>query len=338
MGHATLRLLVRMFLERTFSSAAPPRSRVGLAKKTSTAKNEDCRAPTSSVGLLLHGVESRRKALPTHLGLQCVPKDRHGAVMHVKDMLPAFLELAVSASDPSEYRVTAMRELRRCVGFDNALFRPGATWSGASPTYLEETERFTDLYIQSPDRYRDELGRWCEASRGSRAFAFDHLYTRRERQKMATEAEVLSPARVDSLMGCPLRFGGATVGLLFLFRHGRGTAFSPETLEVVTQILPAIAVSQAALQPVHGGDSKPVEQASTPESRRASALSALTPREAQIARLIAKGLTSKEIATAFGTSFHTVRKQTLRIYERVGVHNRAGLASLLAHVPATAAR
>lgn len=61
--------------------------------------------------------------------------------------------------------------------------------------------------------------------------------------------------------------------------------------------------------------------------------SALTPRERQVARLIAHGSQSKEVAYQLGISTHTVRRHTERVFEKLRVRNRASLASLLRTKP-----
>lgn len=54
----------------------------------------------------------------------------------------------------------------------------------------------------------------------------------------------------------------------------------------------------------------------------------LTEREQQIVRLVARGLSDKEIAGEFGTSVHTVRNQQSSIKEKTGARNRTELAVL----------
>lgn len=55
----------------------------------------------------------------------------------------------------------------------------------------------------------------------------------------------------------------------------------------------------------------------------------LTPRETAVARLIANGLSNKEVAAALEISVHTARRHTERVYAKLGVSNRARLAHLL---------
>lgn len=53
----------------------------------------------------------------------------------------------------------------------------------------------------------------------------------------------------------------------------------------------------------------------------------LTPRELEIARLVAQGLTNPEIGKRLHISPRTVSTHLANIYERLGIHNRAALAS-----------
>jgi DNA-binding NarL/FixJ family response regulator len=54
-------------------------------------------------------------------------------------------------------------------------------------------------------------------------------------------------------------------------------------------------------------------------------LDALTSREREVARLIRTGLPNKGIAALLGTSVETVRKQTARIYRKLGLSGRVHL-------------
>ncbi len=56
----------------------------------------------------------------------------------------------------------------------------------------------------------------------------------------------------------------------------------------------------------------------------APATSALTERELEVLRLLARGLTNKEIASALDISARTVQHHTIHVYEKLGVDTRAG--------------
>jgi len=62
---------------------------------------------------------------------------------------------------------------------------------------------------------------------------------------------------------------------------------------------------------------------------QAFADAALTPREAEVALLALKGLSSPEIGQVLGMSEKTVRQHLTRVYEKHGVHGRGELVHLL---------
>jgi DNA-binding NarL/FixJ family response regulator len=50
---------------------------------------------------------------------------------------------------------------------------------------------------------------------------------------------------------------------------------------------------------------------------------ALTPREEQVLRLAASGLTHREIARRLGIENKTVRNHLANLYDKLGIHGRA---------------
>lgn len=60
-----------------------------------------------------------------------------------------------------------------------------------------------------------------------------------------------------------------------------------------------------------------------------AALDSLTPRQAEVARLIAEGHSTKEIAYALGISTSVVRVHISAVYDLLGVDSRAGLTRRL---------
>jgi DNA-binding NarL/FixJ family response regulator len=72
-----------------------------------------------------------------------------------------------------------------------------------------------------------------------------------------------------------------------------------------------------------------VRPCATPRAARAQ-LRGLTPRQSDVASLVAAGLETKEIAHRLGISSHTTRHHTERVFAKLCVRNRAGVAALLA--------
>jgi DNA-binding NarL/FixJ family response regulator len=63
--------------------------------------------------------------------------------------------------------------------------------------------------------------------------------------------------------------------------------------------------------------------------RRPGDRKVLTTREREIAELVAAGLSNKEVAARLFVSVHTVEANLSKVYAKLGVRSRAGLASRL---------
>ncbi|WP_372023504.1 helix-turn-helix transcriptional regulator [Tistrella mobilis] len=63
--------------------------------------------------------------------------------------------------------------------------------------------------------------------------------------------------------------------------------------------------------------------------RRVAPVDRLSPREAEIAALLARGQGHKEVARQLGLSPVTIRNQTRRIYDKLGINSRAALVTAL---------
>jgi DNA-binding CsgD family transcriptional regulator len=60
----------------------------------------------------------------------------------------------------------------------------------------------------------------------------------------------------------------------------------------------------------------------------------LSPREAEVATMVARGLTNRAIATALDISLWTVATHLRRIFAKLGVNNRAEMVALVCWSPA----
>jgi DNA-binding NarL/FixJ family response regulator len=74
-----------------------------------------------------------------------------------------------------------------------------------------------------------------------------------------------------------------------------------------------------------------VERTPTPLDTGAPATRALSPREREVALLVARGRTNPEIAEILGTRLPTVRHQVEAVLRKVGADNRAAVAALVQH-------
>jgi DNA-binding CsgD family transcriptional regulator len=113
-----------------------------------------------------------------------------------------------------------------------------------------------------------------------------------------------------------VRVAGECTGDLRIWRDRRRQNFDERELEILRLVAPAFR--NALRRSAHSG----AVECSRPEP-------ALTEREEQIARLVASGLSDKEIAQSLSIGFTTVRTHIKRAFGKLGVDNRVKLASRL---------
>jgi DNA-binding CsgD family transcriptional regulator len=143
------------------------------------------------------------------------------------------------------------------------------------------------------------------------------LLSHAERDRLPLYTDVVRPAGIRSFMAGLPQFRSRPLSILVFARHGRGAGFSRHEKEALRSILGALGLVEAAFR----SDLRTAPE----DARDEGPLARLTPRESQVARLIAGGYQNKEIASLLGTSIETVRKQTIRVYEKLGVSGRVQL-------------
>jgi DNA-binding CsgD family transcriptional regulator len=110
--------------------------------------------------------------------------------------------------------------------------------------------------------------------------------------------------------------GDRNIGDVRIWRGRHRENFDAHALELLRLIKPAFT---GALLRAQGG-AVPSEPSPTP---------ALSAREHEIARMIAGDLSDKEIAYQLGVEITTVRTHLKRIFAKLGVRHRSGVAGLL---------
>ena len=129
-----------------------------------------------------------------------------------------------------------------------------------------------------------------------------------ERRRIALYSDVILPCKIRSIMGCPLQFRGAPVGLVMLYRQGLTQPFSAAHAEAITGILPGLALAEVAM-------------ASAPTTETLT----LTKRHARLLTELLTGRSEKEIAAALGLSPRTVHKYAEQIFRAYEVRSRPEL-------------
>jgi DNA-binding CsgD family transcriptional regulator len=146
------------------------------------------------------------------------------------------------------------------------------------------------------------------------------LQSMRELERTPMYAEILRPAGVTVTMTVLPRFRGAVTSCIGFGRHGRSARFRQAERQFMLDAVAAIGAVEMAFR-----------AAATPSASTTSTrLEELSPCERRVAVLVHQGLSNKEIAALVGTSVHTVHKQTISIYKKLGARGRTHLAALLA--------
>ena len=110
--------------------------------------------------------------------------------------------------------------------------------------------------------------------------------------------------------------GDAALGDLRIWRARSRRDFEDRDKMLLNMIEPAFV---AALR--RARSSRPFIQSNL-------AMATLSPRETDVMRCVCRGMTDKEIARALSLALPSVRTYVQRLFEKLGVHRRAGIAHL----------
>ena len=225
-----------------------------------------------------------------------------------QQLLAEVLDSVHTSGTRQDFCAHLLGGLRALIGCDGALFRPGGRWPGSAAHHLDADTRLIDGYLRDADHYRPGVERWCALSRRSSAFVDTEIYATAERRRIALYSDVIMPCKIRSIMGCPLQFRGASVGLVMLYRQGLTQPFSAAHARAITGILPGLALAEVAMATV------PMKETPT-----------LPARQARLLTELLTGRSEKEIAATLGLSPRTVHKYTEQIFRAYEVRSRPEL-------------
>lgn len=233
------------------------------------------------------------------------------------DPARAIVDLAQADLGIEEFMTELLGTFDRALGADSAVaVRPE---SDAFPfvTY-NSTQEMIDLVDKSAryatTRYAADLFPVFSRTAQVGACLYSDFYSSVQKESESIyHREVLAPAGVRSMLHICASWQGRPLLRLNLNRHG-STPFCDSDREAVLRLLPTLEAAVAARFATE--PSGPVHD--------------LTPREREIAELVAQGLTTRQIGVVLGTSPYTVRNQLSRIYEKLAIESRAELAAYAA--------
>jgi DNA-binding NarL/FixJ family response regulator len=128
----------------------------------------------------------------------------------------------------------------------------------------------------------------------------------------------LRDAGVEDVACLYLRSAGALVAGIGLLRERDGPGFAGHEVGMLRRLHPLLEHAYVfALRPEPGAPREP------------PVVAGLTPREAEVAHLVAIGASNAEIAHALSVSLATVKTHLTQIYAKLGLRSRTQLAVLL---------
>lgn len=122
----------------------------------------------------------------------------------------------------------------------------------------------------------------------------------------------------------PIISQGQLVGGIAFTRHRDTSAFNADNLADLSALCLHLSTRLAELR------SASVISELTGSNATASVKERLTPREMQIAELVAQGLTNAQIGSALWITEHTVKQALKRMFRKLEVSSRAELAARIA--------
>ena len=153
-------------------------------------------------------------------------------------------------------------------------------------------------------------------------------------QNNALKALLSSEPEAAALLESARRFGLRCATVPFSIAHNRSSYVRTKDLRVVTV---SAAYSVQAIPLPTGGKEHPhvlllIRRAGIvfPSAASLRTKFRFTPRETEVALLLAKGASDTEVALVLGVSVHTARHHGEHVFAKIGIHSRKALALHLA--------
>jgi len=229
---------------------------------------------------------------------------------------------ALSAQDVLEFRTAVIGKIAAWVGADGGFIQELA------PTHAPPSEGC--VFEQDLSYIRRCAEGWSEVYAPECVPLFDALarngnvlvdvqvFDRSARGRLAVYADVHVPQRIrESLLAIIETGPHRQTALELVRRSSRLDPLGDVAVAKVRELRPLLAIAEGYL-----------EKRTRPAARELR-VAGLTSRQLQIAELVVRGLTNREIAFALGISPFTVRNQLVAIFEKAQVTTRAELVGRL---------
>lgn len=237
------------------------------------------------------------------------------ALSEAQELVGSFAEIIVGHRQPSVLWPALLRRLQETVPFDAGYM--AASWGNATEgrgAIAEHDEPFLKRNLGRflAEIHPEEVARYTDQAR-----VHHDVWSSARQRQLAVFREVLVPTGMKHmLVRVSVRHGN--VAGFNLERRDAAFPFIDQELHLVDLVAPFLHIVEVLT--LRAED----DSIATSFSREHG----LAKRESEFVALATRGLQNAEIAKLVGVSVNTVRNTFVRVFEKVGVANRAELAYL----------
>jgi DNA-binding CsgD family transcriptional regulator len=228
--------------------------------------------------------------------------------------------LAHASVTREAFRAEALSRMARLLGFDAGIIYDPPTSPGAQGSVHGFDPWYWHHFAAEAQRLAPDSEPLLRAATSCAGVSLDtDVLDVATRSKLGFYSEIVYPVGVWQFLTLVLPRRGSSPAIAQLGRTGGFGSYRSAQIQAAERMVPILSLAESVfLQP---------PLAHTPAVHQA--LDGLSPREREVATLIARGLQNKEIAALLGTTVNTVRKQSIRVFAKTGSHGRLALALLM---------
>lgn len=230
------------------------------------------------------------------------------------ELVADFAAMVMEFQDPAVIWPAMLMKLQDAVGFDAGYI--AASWGNATEGRGAVAEHDEPSLKRNLGRYLAEIAPEEVALYTDRARPHHEIWSRARQRELAVFREVLDPSGMQHMLVRVSVSHGNVAG--FNLERRTATPFTQRELTLVDLVAPFLHIVEVLT--LRGQDDAGLAELTQQHS--------LTERERELVGLAARGLQNNEIALLAKISTHTVRNTLAKVFEKVGVSNRAELTFL----------
>lgn len=234
-------------------------------------------------------------------------------------LVGSFAAMVVELQEPAEIWPQMLSTLQEVIGFDAGYI--AASWGNATEGRGAVAEHDEPFLKRNLGRYLAEIAPSEIALYAERSRVHHDVWSKERQKELSVFREVLDPTGMQHMLVRVSVSHGNVAGFNLERRHDE--PFTDRDLSLVDMVAPFLHIVE--ILTLRAQDETKLDEFGIDHG--------LTKREKELVALAARGLQNAEIGMVAGISPNTVRNILAKVFEKVGVTNRAELSYLTAHNP-----